>query len=105
MQARKPKKARSSVRSSKREPLSCGRAVIEDPLEYLLDLMVDDRLSRMQQGAIAQKLAPYFHPKPKPVPGEYADQIWASLFNEQPRDPDDQERRAAERVRHRIFDL
>jgi hypothetical protein len=40
------------------------------PIERLLDLMNDEKLSRMQQLVIAKDLAPYFHPKPKPIPPE-----------------------------------
>jgi len=46
------------------------------PLDYLLRLMNDETLSRMERQAIAVKIAPYFHPKlkrllPGQVPYDY----------------------------------
>jgi hypothetical protein len=38
------------------------------PLECLFNLMNDESLSRMPRQAIAERLAPYFHPKLKPMP-------------------------------------
>ena len=39
-----------------------------DILEYLLNAMNDENLPGMRRQAIARKIAPYFHPKPKRVP-------------------------------------
>jgi hypothetical protein len=38
-----------------------------DPLELLLALMDDERLPLMARAKIAAKIAPYFHPKLKPI--------------------------------------
>jgi hypothetical protein len=37
------------------------------PLEYMFELMNDERLSPMESQTIARTLAPYFHPKLKPL--------------------------------------
>jgi hypothetical protein len=57
-----------------RAPRSFNRTEdrVVDPLEYLLVAMNDERLTPMQQLAIAEKLAPYFHPKLKPISAEQA---------------------------------
>jgi hypothetical protein len=68
------------------------------PLECLLDLMNDESLSRMQQLAIAKKLAPYFHPKLEPVP---PGQLSYSSLPDDPADDEDAELAAEERERIR----
>ena len=79
---------------------SSKRATIEDPLEHLLKAMNDERVPRMRRQAIARKIAPYFHPKLKPVPPESAAYACASTGSENWAD-DEAERSAAERQRIR----
>ncbi|MHC4052534.1 hypothetical protein [Bradyrhizobium sp. 25ACV] len=43
-----------------------------DPLARLLEFMNDERLPRMTRERIAAKIAPYFHPKMKPIPASAA---------------------------------
>jgi hypothetical protein len=79
-------------------------AAPRDPLEYLLDMMNDERVSRMQRQAIAKKIAPYFHPKPKPVPPGAAAATFASTVAEHLTE-DEVESVAARRepIRRRLF--
>ena len=74
-------------------------------LGTLLRLMNDETLSRMQQQAIAVKLAPYFHPKlkrlrPGQVPYDYP------FRRDEPTDNLDAESDAQqrERIRKRLFE-
>src|SRR5437660_203416 len=55
-----------------------------DPLALLLEFMNDERLPRMARANIAAKIAPYFHPKLKPIPASVAPDYFG------PRDSDDQ---------------
>jgi len=75
---------------------STNSAALEDPLEYLLAMMNDERLTRMQREAIARKIAPYFHRKPKPVAAD----TFAFIDTENPAE-DEAESIAAERQRMR----
>lgn len=79
-------------------------AALEDPLEYLLDVMNDERVPQMQRGAIAKKIAPYFHPKPKRVSATSAPAILTSGDVEDPTE-DEAEMVAArrERMRRKLF--
>ena len=64
----KTRRRKTSVEATpvERHALSNGDELT--PLECLYNLMNDESLSRMQRQAIAKRLAPYFHPKLKPVP-------------------------------------
>ncbi|MDD1518397.1 hypothetical protein DAA51_31095 [Bradyrhizobium sp. WBAH10] len=54
-------------------PTMMGKDVAAlDPLARLLELMNDERLPRMTREKIAAKIAPYFHPKLKPIPASAA---------------------------------
>ena len=73
------------------------------PLDYLLRLMNDETLSRMEQQAIAVKIAPYFHPKlkrllPGQVPYDYP-----SILDD-PADNLDAASDAHERIRKKLFE-
>jgi hypothetical protein len=68
------------------------------PIARLLDLMNDEKLSRMQQLVIAKELARYFHPKPKPIPAE---QLPYSYLPDHQTDDDDAESAAQQRERMR----
>jgi len=72
------------------------------PIERLLDLMNDEKLSRMQQLVIAKELAPYFHPKPKPIRQE---QLSYSFLPDDQTGDEDAESAAQqrERVRKNLF--
>jgi hypothetical protein len=93
---------RSRTRKSQK---AINETRIVDPLEYLLDAMNDERLTLMQRGAIAKKLAPYFHPKLKPISAEQAAGNFGFLGLE-----DGQEHKAEaiaakrESLRRRLFD-
>ena len=63
---RRRRKTSVAATPAERHALSNGDEVT--PLECLYNLMNDESLSRMQRQAIAKRLAPYFHPKLKPIP-------------------------------------
>ena len=95
-------KASVAAKSPKRRR-SSKRAAIEDPLEYLLKVMNDERVPRMQRQAIARKIAPYFHPKLKPVPPQSP--AYAFATGAENSAADEAERIAAERqrIRNKLF--
>ena len=105
MSAQKPSKTRrrkASVGARSAAKISVSKGGELTPIERLLDLMNDEKLSRMQRGAIAEELAPYFHPKPKPIPQE---QLPYSFLPDDPTNDDDAESAAQqrERVRKNLF--
>ena len=61
------KAASRPTKASKRVPAEKFIRGERTPLEHLLALMNDSSLSPMRRQAIARKLAPYFHPKLKPI--------------------------------------
>jgi hypothetical protein len=75
----KPSKARKSKNQSTVGARPAGKIADSEageltPIELLLDLMNDERLSHRQRDRIAKKLAPYFHPKLKSIPPVSYDQ-------------------------------
>ena len=94
----------SAAAPSPKRRRSTKSAALEDPLEYLFELMNDERLSLMQRAAIAKKIAPYFHAKPKRVPATSAPAILTSSDVEDPTEDEAEmiaERR--ERIRRKLF--
>ena len=91
-----------ALRAAKRAAAITSEKGEISPIDYLFDLMNDERLSRMQQGAIAKKLAPYFHPKLKQIP---PDQLHGRFARNDPTDNGDAESEAhqRERIRKWIF--
>src|SRR5215469_10105423 len=90
---KKTRRRKTSVAATpaERHALSNGDEVT--PLECLYNLMNDESLSRMQRQAIAKRLAPYFHPKLKPIP--------AGQFSYDTTEDEDAELAAQERERIR----
>jgi hypothetical protein len=74
-----------------------------EPPERLLSLLNDASVSHKQRHAIAKKLLPYFHEKPKPLRPEELDD---SLLENHPRENEDPGSASDERERLRkmIFD-
>ena len=73
MSARKRSKSPPSKasRAARRAAAITSDRVKTTPRDTLLRLMNDETLSRMEQQAIAVKIAPYFHPKLKRLfPGQ-----------------------------------
>jgi hypothetical protein len=62
------RKTSVAARPAAKHTLSNGGELT--PLECLSNVMNDESLSRMQQQAIARKLALYFHQTLKPIPPE-----------------------------------
>jgi hypothetical protein len=71
------------------------------PIEALLDLMNDERLSHRQRDRIAKKLAPYFHPKLKSIPPEQLS--YAFTPNDQPDEDAESAAQQREGVRKNLF--
>ena len=90
------------AQSPKRRKLTKS-AALDDPIEYLFELMNDERLSRMQRVAIAKRIAPYYHPKLKRVPATSAPVISTSSDVEDPTE-DEAEMIAERPERIRRFD-
>jgi hypothetical protein len=63
------RRRKTSVRARPAAKVAVSEGGELTPMERLLDLMNGERLSRMQQVAIA-KTSRDFHPKPKPIPQE-----------------------------------
>jgi hypothetical protein len=64
----KTRRRKTSVAATPAERHALSNGGELTPLECLYNLMNDESLSRMQRQAIAKRLAPYFHPKLKPIP-------------------------------------
>jgi len=58
-----------------------------DPLKYQLALMNDESLPPKQRAAIAKKLLPHFHRKPKPVRPEELDDSFVENHPTEDEDP------------------
>ena len=74
-----------------------------DPLEFLLELMNDEGLPIMARGKIAAKIAPYFHPKLKPIPANAAPGYFGPNASDNQADADDSSVQSAESLeRYRL---
>ena len=71
------------------------------PIDYLFDLMNDETVPDRQRDAIAEKIAPYFHPKLKRLPArELPDTFIADSIDTEVAVPDADRRK---RIRTKIF--
>jgi hypothetical protein len=74
-----------------------------DPLALLLEFMNDERLPPMAREKIAAKIAPYFHPKIKPIPASAAPDYFAPSASDDQADADDSSVQSAESLeRYRL---
>jgi len=75
-----------------------------DPLVYLLEAMNDERVPQMKRDRIAKKIAPYFHPRLKPMPAEQAAAHFESIDVEDGQEYEDEAIAARrESIRRKLF--